>query len=61
LDAFFAFFFFFAAMSFTPWFCCVTKKLYAPSRQGASAAFVPRVFSFAGDLLGGERQPLHQP
>jgi hypothetical protein len=36
LAAFFAFFFFFAAMSFTPWFCVRTEKLYASSRQCAS-------------------------
>jgi len=36
--AFFAFFFFFAAMSLTPWVLCLTQKLYAGSR--ASASFV---------------------
>jgi succinate-acetate transporter protein len=41
LDAFLAFFFFFAAMSFTPWFFCLTEKLYASSRQCASVCFVP--------------------
>jgi hypothetical protein len=41
LDAFFAFFFFFAAMSFTPWFLHSTEKLYAPSRQCASGGIVP--------------------
>ncbi|HTC84893.1 MAG TPA: hypothetical protein VK683_11085 [Rhizomicrobium sp.] len=36
LDAFFAFFFFFAAMSFTPWFLCSTQKTlraFAPMRE----------------------------